>query len=96
MKHRLGDTVGQTRGIRRGRVSKESQEATNARIHHHLEYGQSENFTIKALTDCLDLPGYIYPIWGCDHFMRSPYMSAYLYQLFNYIASKPQKTEAQS
>ena len=56
-------------------------------IHRYREtmaYGPNDGFV--PLVDALELPGHIFPIWGCDHFMRTPDLSSYLYKLFNYIA----------
>ncbi len=55
---------------------------------YHITLKTGPNDGLVPLTDNLELPGHIYPIWGYDHFMRTPNMSAYLYQLFNYIVSK--------
>lgn len=49
-----------------------------------LSIGPNDGLT--PLTDVLDLPGHIYPVWGCDHLMRTPDMSGYIYQLFNYLS----------
>ena len=49
-----------------------------------LHRGPNDGFV--PLSDVLSLPGHIYPIWGSDHFLRTPELSPLLYQLFNYIA----------
>lgn len=48
-----------------------------------LHHGPNDGLT--PITDILGYPGHIYPIWGCDHFMRISALSSYIYQLFNYI-----------
>lgn len=57
-----------------------------AKYHLTLEKGPNDGFI--PLTDVLDLPGKIVPLWGCDHFLRTHRMSGYLYQLFNYISDQ--------
>lgn len=37
------------------------------------------------LQDYLQLPGFIYPIWGADHMMRNPNIGALLYKLYYFI-----------
>jgi hypothetical protein len=53
---------------------------------YHLTLKCGPNDGMIPLTDCLDIPGNIYPVWGYDHFLRTPQLSAYLYRLLNYIA----------
>jgi len=59
------------------------------KYHQTLKAGPNDG--LVPLTDNLDIPGYIYPVWGCDHFMRTPKMSAHIYQLFNYIVAQTGK-----
>jgi hypothetical protein len=33
-------------------------------------------------------PGVVYPVWGADHFIRSPALSPLLYRLFRYVKSR--------
>lgn len=47
------------------------------------EYGANDG--VVLLSDYLQLPGFIYPIWGVDHLMRSPGTSALIYRLFYFI-----------
>jgi len=54
-------------------------------------HGPNDGFI--PVTDVLDMPGHIYPVWGCDHFLRTPQLSPLLYQLFNYIARKTRSHE---
>lgn len=54
-----------------------------------LPYGPNDGFV--PVTDVMELPGRIYPVWGCDHFMRIPHLSQLLYRLYNYIALKTNK-----
>ncbi len=61
-------------------------EITRDKYHVTLTKGPNDGFV--PLTDTLDLPGKIYPIWGWDHFLRTPHMSSYLYQMFNYLNSQ--------
>ncbi|MES9987781.1 MAG: hypothetical protein ABW077_07690 [Candidatus Thiodiazotropha endolucinida] len=51
-----------------------------------LQYGPNDGFV--PVTDVLELPGYIYPVWGSDHFMRIPQLSHLLYRLYNHIAQQ--------
>jgi hypothetical protein len=37
------------------------------------------------LLDTLNYPGHIYPIWGCDHFVRGQNISQLLYRLCHYM-----------
>lgn len=53
-----------------------------------LKRGPNDGFTL--ITDVLDLPGHIFPVWGCDHFMRTAGLSGILYQLFNYLSDQNQ------
>ncbi len=55
------------------------------RYQQTLTHGPNDGFI--PLVDALDLPGHIFPIWGCDHFMRTPDLSSYLYKVLNYIAT---------
>jgi hypothetical protein len=57
-----------------------------SRYRRLLAKGPNDGFV--PITDVMSLPGHIYPIWGCDHFLRTPELSPLLYQLFNYIAYK--------
>lgn len=61
------------------------QKAIIHRYKQTLTLGPNDGFI--PLVDVLDLPGHIFPIWGCDHFFRTPELSAYIYKLFNYIAT---------
>lgn len=63
------------------------QSMLRAKYRKTLKRGPNDGFTL--ITDVLDLPGHIYPVWGCDHFMRTPGLSSTIYQLFNYL-SDPQ------
>lgn len=51
-----------------------------------LDYGPNDGFV--PVTDVLEIPGQIYPVWGCDHFMRIPQLSHLLYRLYNHIAQR--------
>lgn len=59
------------------------------RYEQTLALGPNDGFI--PLVDALDLPGHIFPIWGCDHFMRTPDLSGYLYRLLNYIVARGEK-----
>lgn len=65
------------------------QQKLSQKYYKTLSHGPNDGLT--PITDILDLPGHIYPVWGCDHFMRISAMSTYLYQLFNYIADAQQE-----
>ncbi len=54
-----------------------------------LTLGPNDGFI--PLVDALDSPGHIFPIWGCDHFMRTPELSGCLYRLLNYIVARGEK-----
>ncbi len=56
------------------------------RYEETLALGPNDGFI--PLVDALDLPGRIFPIWGCDHFMRTPELSGYLYRILNYIVAR--------
>lgn len=43
------------------------------------------NDGIIALSDVLDYPGKIYPVWGGDHMMRVQGLSALWYKIFHYV-----------
>ncbi len=60
------------------------QSMLRAKYRKTLNRGPNDGFTL--ITDVLDLPGHIYPVWGCDHFMRTPDLSSTIYQLFNYLS----------
>jgi hypothetical protein len=58
------------------------------RLAHHYQrllktFGPNDGLT--PLRDCFDYPGRIYPVWGADHFMRIPDLTALLYKLFHFI-----------
>ena len=40
---------------------------------------------VVLLTDYLDEPGMIYPVWGVDHFLRSTRIAAMFYQLLSFL-----------
>lgn len=56
------------------------------RYEQTLALGPNDGFI--PLVDALELPGHIFPIWGCDHFMRTPELSGYLYRILNYIVAR--------
>lgn len=43
------------------------------------------NDGMALLSDLLVEPGLIYPLWGADHYFRTPQVSPLLYRLFRYI-----------
>lgn len=47
------------------------------------QFGPNDGMIL--LQDYLQLPGFIYPIWGADHMMRNPNISALLYKLYYFI-----------
>jgi len=62
-----------------------------SRYRRLLSKGPNDGFV--PITDVMSLPGHVYPIWGSDHFLRTPKLSPLLYQLFNYIAYKTSNRE---
>ena len=62
-----------------------------SRYRRLLTTGPNDGFV--PVTDVMSLPGHIYPIWGSDHFLRTPELSPLLYQLFNYIACQTSNHE---
>lgn len=51
-----------------------------------LQFGPNDG--IVPVADVNVLPGKIYPVWGVDHFMRTPQISELLYKFFTYIAQQ--------
>ena len=47
------------------------------------QYGPNDG--IVPVADVCALPGYIYPVWGVDHFMRTSELSVLLYKFLTYI-----------
>lgn len=47
------------------------------------QFGPNDGMIL--LQDYLQLPGFIYPIWGADHMMRNPNIGALLYKLYYFI-----------
>jgi hypothetical protein len=43
------------------------------------------NDGISLLSDLVVEPGLIYPLWGADHYFRTPQVSPLLYRLFRLI-----------
>jgi hypothetical protein len=70
-------------------LSSHIQPGLRARYHEMKDAGPNDGFV--PVTDVTSLPGKIYPLWGSDHFMRSPDVSALIYRLFNYIADNAQQ-----
>ncbi|MCW8932619.1 MAG: hypothetical protein OQL19_20590, partial [Gammaproteobacteria bacterium] len=62
------------------------QSMLKKRYEQLLSYGPNDG--IVPIYDVEQLPGYIYPLWGIDHFMRMPQIGALLYQFFTYIAQQ--------
>jgi hypothetical protein len=50
------------------------------------EYGVNDG--ISLLEDTMEAPGHLYPIWGADHFLRTPALSPLLYRLLHFAASQ--------
>lgn len=67
-------------------LSSHIQPGLRARYQEMRDSGPTDGFV--PVTDVLSLPGKIYPVWGSDHFLRSPDVSAIIYRLFNYIADQ--------
>ena len=49
-----------------------------------VEYGPNDG--IVPVLDVGSMPGKIYPVWGVDHFMRTPHIGELLYKFFSYIS----------
>jgi hypothetical protein len=58
-----------------------------ARHYLRLRENFGPNDGLTPLTDCFDYPGRIFPVWGADHFMRIPDLSALIYKLFHFISA---------
>ncbi len=43
------------------------------------------NDGMSLLSDLIVEPGLIYPLWGADHYFRTPQVSPLLYRLFRYL-----------
>lgn len=52
---------------------------------NNLKLGPNDGFV--PLTDALALPGNLYPLWGCDHFARTPMLSRLVYRLLRVICA---------
>ncbi|MBC8210854.1 MAG: hypothetical protein H8E21_07275 [Gammaproteobacteria bacterium] len=50
------------------------------------QYGPNDG--IVPIVDVCALPGSIYPVWGVDHFMRTPDLSVLLYKFLTYIRNQ--------
>jgi hypothetical protein len=48
-----------------------------------IEHGPNDG--VVPVIDAQSLPGFIYPVWGVDHFMRTPKISELLYKVFTHI-----------
>lgn len=46
---------------------------------------QGPNDGMVLLPDAIVRPGYVYPIWGADHFFQVPRLENLLYRLFDYL-----------
>jgi len=42
-----------------------------ARLWHRRFRKQEPNDSVVMLTDFLDVPGTVLPVWGCDHYLKS-------------------------
>lgn len=51
---------------------------------------------VIRLRDALTFPGEVYPVWGCDHFARSPLISALAYRLAHVMADTPASAPPQA
>ena len=50
------------------------------------EYGVNDG--ISLLEDVIEAPGHLYPVWGADHFLRTPALSPLLYRLLHFAAHR--------
>ena len=62
---------------------------------YHLLAAYGPNDGTVNIWSAYDFPGKIYPVWGCDHFLRSSKISALIYKLGRYINSKSTCEEIQ-
>lgn len=65
------------------------------RISHHYKWLAKHfgpNDGVIPLSECLDYPGRIYPVWGADHFMRGPDLARLVYRLLHYVAIQGNQT----
>jgi hypothetical protein len=51
---------------------------------------------VIRLRDALGYPGTVYPVWGCDHFARSPSISGLTYRLAHLMAETPAAVPARA
>ena len=58
------------------------------RRRHRQLSAEGPNDGIVPLVDILNLPGMIYPLWGFDHFCRTPDTSALIYRLLAHIQDR--------
>ena len=66
------------------------------RISHHYKWlarHHGPNDGIIPLTECLAYPGRLVPVWGADHFMRTPDLARLIYRLARYVAVDPSSEE---
>jgi len=52
--------------------------------YHVLSY-QGPNDGVMLPHDAIYQAGFIYPVWGCDHFMRTPFIGTLLRRVFLYL-----------
>lgn len=58
------------------------------RISHHYKWlmqHHGPNDGLIPLTDCFEYPGRIVPVWGADHFMRTPDVARLIYRLARHL-----------
>lgn len=53
------------------------------RYHRICHLGPTDG--VVLLADYLNEPGYIYPVWGADHFLRSPHIARLFYRLLSFL-----------
>ena len=62
------------------------------RISHHymwLSRHHGPNDGIIPLKECFAYPGRLVPVWGADHFMRTPDLARLIYRLARYVTDDP-------
>lgn len=69
------------------------QAVVSKRYEKLLSYRYEPNDGIVPVADVNSLPGKIYPLWGVDHFVRTPLIAELLYKFFTYIAQTENKQE---
>lgn len=70
------------------------QGALRTRHREMSRLGPNDGFV--PVTDVLSIPGHVYTVWGCDHFLRTPELSPLLHRLLTYISTSYNQGEVSS